>query len=476
MHSNSLAVINIQAENRAKIRLSKSAVARLNDQFGMQAEMGQLTDGALVVVKSESDENLVQRAINALPSPCEENSFVWQNVKSIEQVESLIQAVLVYHSFNKRRLAISEAIGANEEFRRVIRTCEKPDDVLLRDYIAAEVAPVDRISSFREGISSFLERAEGVFLGGEWTIGSVLTLISAIEGFKSSKNIISKGWSLGQTPSDDVLDVIEVSRVELAQAARNIKGTHGVNLLSHSLETLSGLRRAVMDGGVDLCVALIPFGIANVSDEELSILASDIRRFLTSCDLISQALSENQYSNGHLSELMAHVLIRKYLITSAEVAGIAWADVAGVLRVRPDVDPGAIEGFFLELEHETFSAKLEGISADRGQLIKNVFEAADRYVFAKRYWIDAADRILEKHPDVTLGDVRSVIDLESDMKNALDEIRNAGAFSASDVKELERHLEWMFFVYALPVKTSKIMEIIESRGRGLEKNIGKLLT
>ncbi|MBY3432615.1 hypothetical protein HFN89_00310 [Rhizobium laguerreae] len=477
--STSLALIDIEAEEKSRRLVSAETVAKVDEVLGVVPKVpvvalqGNLRTSVEAVLGSDASLTALElaalrRAAGTLPPAAPADSFVWDAVKLPGDVDPLVRAVMIYHRFNVQAVAVSERIGANDAFRRFVRQFSGGDQTELRDALDSERRHVDRISSFMEFVGGFVERASTVFEGDEWTIGSVLVLTAAVGGFVHSRETLSAGWSLPHAPTDACLDAVEDLRIELAYAAREVRESHGVNLLGYSLSALSGIRRSLFDGGADFRMAISSFGIEEDDGERLVTLARNVRIFLETCDRLETTLAESGYGEGDMPAVMSHVLLRKYLMEASEATEVPWESVQRILRPRAMVSSSEFADLLASLEADTFSAKLDNISRDRGQSITNVVLAAEHYVYSRLYWIDAGERVLSCDPGIRIVDLRSILEMEPEIHGNTEILSRAGAMDRHDVGVLEQHLEWMIGVYGMPVSNAAIERIIGSKGAALD--------
>jgi hypothetical protein len=477
MNPTSLALIDIEAEAEAAASLPVPAntVVGAGLVLGVHAAqppatVDEPTRSALDTILGEgqsiSEQELaaLRRAASVLRRPCDPESFVWRAVQGPTDIDRLMRAVVVYHRFNVQAVRISERIGANDEFRRFVRQAATDGGTTLAEALEQERRHVDRIASFMETLRGFMEKAEAVFGGRDWTIGAVLALAASAPGMIHSRQVLEHGWDLPHMPSDLCLDEVEGIRIDLTYIAGEVREAYGWNMLSYSLNALAGVRRALFDGGGDFRTALAGFGIEEEDDDRLIELAGNVRAFIEACGRLERVLEENGYGERHMPSVVSIVLLRKYLMAAAEAGGLEWRDVCEALTPRAAVDGAAVVALVTTLESDNFSAKLASISRDRGQYIENVILAAEHYVFSRQYWIDAGERVVVCDPDIRMMDLRAILEMEPEIKGNTEILSRAGAMDREDIVTLEDHLEWLVGVYALPVSNRAIARIVESRG------------
>ena len=479
MNSNSLALIDIEAEGRRRDVVTEDAAAKVMEMLavaprvapaelapGLRASV-ELVLGSGAVV-SEEEVAVLRKAALSLPPCVEPESFAWAAVDGPGDIDPLVRAVMVYHRFNVQAVTISEKIGANDDFRRFVRLYSGDGEAELASVVGLERRHADRIAGFLESVTSFVEKAGRVFTGGEWSIGAVLVLTAAVGGFQHSRDIIASGWTLPCEPAEECLDLVESLRMELAYSARQVMSSHGLNLLAYSLPALAGIRRSLEEGGGGFAPALSVFGIEEHDGDRLVALASDISAFLRTCEQLEEVLRDNRFSPADMPAITSQVLVRKYLKEAAAATGIEWSSVSHLLSARDRVSPEDLAALVEAIEADTFSPKLDSISRDRRQPIGNVVYAADHYVYSRLYWIDAGERVTACDPGIRMMDLKAILELEPEIRANTEVLARAGVVDRRDVEVLERHLEWLIAVYAMPIPDGAVRRIVESRGEALE--------
>jgi hypothetical protein len=479
LNSTNVALIDIEAEERNRRLVSPEAVNRIGEALGVVSKApavaldGTLRTSVEAVLGAGTSLTPVElaalrRSTTALTDPAPIGSFVWNTVKRPSDVDQLVRAVMIYRRFNVQAVAVSEKIGANDAFRRFVRQYSGADETELRQVLEVERRRVDRISSFMDFVAAFVDKAALVFEGQAWTIASVLVLTAAVGGFVYSRDSLSAGWTLPHIPSTECLDAVESLRIELAYAAREVRDSHGINLLGYSLSALSGIRRSLFDGGADFKTALSSLGVDESDETRLVRLAANVKMFLEICDRLDVALAVAGYGEQHMPAVMSHILMRKYLMEACEACDVSWMAVSDILRPRATVSADNFADLLSSLETDTFSAKLDNISRDRNQSIGDVVLAAEHYVYSRLYWIDAGERVVSCDPGIRITDLRAILEIEPEIHGNTEVLSQVGVVDRFDVDVLERHLEWLIGVYGMPVSNSAITKIIESRGAVLE--------
>ena len=417
---------------------------------------------SLDIPKAELDN--LKISLESLPEMAHQDSIVWNTVSSPNDVNALMKAVITYQAFNVQAVKISEKIGANDAFRRHIRTSKKEPEEKLKGVIDYERDQIEKIASFSAALSAFLKDIESVFGHRQWTIGSILVLAAAKNGLKGLGYALKHGWELPDNIEQEFLDEVEKHRSVMSVYSERIFKSHNVNLLKYSMIALSGIKRGIYDEGADLHSALRVFGIDEQDDGKFVALASDVRSFFAAYNEIELTMQKAGVSGDSMGGVLSIVLFRRYLITAAKKIGLDWSILVDNLHPKSSVSKLDFVQFIGALDGDVFSAKLISISQDRGQLIENVLLAADQYVYTRQYWMDAAYRVLSADPEIRMIDIKAILDMEPEISANTQMLTDLGIIDRADVDQLEDYLIWMIAVYALPISSYAISKIIESRG------------
>lgn len=412
-------------------------------------------------------------AVRRLPPAAPDDSFVWNAAKTASDVHRLVSATVAYRRFNASAMAVSEAIGGNEDFRKFVRAYSGDGLTGLAQALEDARRHNDRITSFACLVSGFADDAAGLFASTEWTIASALVVTAAADGFRCMAEVFDAGWRLPSVPSAALLDAVAAFRGAMADHARVIRDRFGVDLMRYSPTTLSGLRRAVSGQAADLSAALSHLGIVADDPEELSLIAREAKGIADGLSAMEAALAEDGFGVSAADGVLAHALARRLLMRAADVVGVRWRDVADNLALASVVGGDDLRDFVTALDRDAFSAKLDAVSRDRSQALGDIVDAAERYVALREYWIAAGQRVIAVDPGIRMADVRSVLDLEPEVRASTEALSEIRAVGRKSVAELEDHLEWLIAVYGLPAPSDAIGEIITSRGAVLHELLSR---
>lgn len=406
----------------------------------------------------------LKRSISMLPDPVEQSSFVWAAIGGPEDILKVSEAVLSYRQFDEGALVIADAMGANVEFRGVMRTLDRPDDMPLKNFLALETIAVNNIHAFNERLAALIPFMKGMFGDRDFSVGSAVVVIAAAKGFLRGLSKLESGFALSQPVSDELLGRLEYFREDIVRAAETVKRTCKVNPLRFSLGVLSGVRRSLVPGGAgDFRYAVRAIGGTIETDEDLVAAASAFSNYLQNTDDFNVALAAAGLSPEEAPQVVSHIMARRHLMTSAQAVGVPWAEVSCELSVSPDANLAAVEELIAHVGDDGLSGRLKAVAKGYSKRVADVLDVGRHHVTTRRYWMDAGDRVVEIDPEISIGDIKELVRIEPQIGKAKELLKSCGATSRQDIDTLERHLEWMTSAYALPVADEAFDAIISSR-------------
>lgn len=411
------------------------------------------------------DYQVLKRAVGMLPDPVGADSFVWSAIVGPADILRVSEAVTAYRQFDRSALVIAEAMGANTDIRGVLKGTQVEPDNLVRDFLVTEKLTVDRIAVFNERLDALVPFMKSMFGDREFSVGAAVTAIAAAKGLERGFFKMEAGFELSAAVTEDVLGRLEFFREEMVRSSELVRKACKVAPLRFSLGTLSGVRRSLFDEGAgDFRYAVRALGGSLESEEDLLAAAAAFREFLRNVDDFNHVVIEAGFGLEESSHLLSHVMARRHMKSSSEAAGVPWGSVAHELSIRPDVGLATLKALVSGVGDDMgLTGRLKSVSRDHSKKLSSVMEVAKHHVVSNRYWMDAAERVVEIDAQITIADMRDIIRLEPQIARAKEELKACGAGSGEDIDELEAHLEWMMAAYALPVKEEAFDAIISSR-------------
>ena len=406
----------------------------------------------------------LKRSISMLPDPVEQSSFVWDAIGGPADILKVSEAVLSYRQFDEGALIIADAMGANVEFRGVMRTLDRPEDMPLKNFLALETIAVNNIHAFNERLAALIPFMRGMFGDRDFSVGSAVVVIAAAKGFLRGLSKLESGFALSQPVSDELLGRLEYFREDIVKAAETVKRTCKVNPLRFSLGVLSGVRRSLVPGGAgDFRYAVRAIGGTIETDEDLVAAADAFSNYLQNTDDFNVALAAAGLTPEEGPQVVSHIMARRHLMTSAQTVGVPWAEVSTELSVSPDANLAAVEELIAHVADDGLTGRLKAVAKGYSKRVGDVLDVGRHHVTTRRYWMDAGDRVVEIDPEISIGDIKELVRIEPQIGKAKELLKSCGATSRPDIDILERHLEWMTSAYALPVADEAFDAIISSR-------------
>lgn len=427
--------------------------------------LGQWLGAEAVASMSRADLDALRRAVSMLPDPEPEDSFVWNAIKSPEDVTKVAEAIVGYRQFDVAALVISDAMGANGQFRKVARLSRQPADMRIADLVAVERRSLEPVYGIVEGVDRVAEAMEGLFGRHDFTVGAAWSVLAAESAIRRALPMMSAGFVLPRPPRDHELEGLDRIRRRIVAAADAAKAACGVYPLEYSDGVLSGVRRSLSERRAgDFVFAVQALGGRVEGRERLSDAGRAFAAYFAAQDGFAEAAKAMGFAGEDLGTLLSHVMLRRCLRSGARSAGVEWAAVAEQLCARTDMDAEEAEDLVSRLCLPGLSGRLRGAcKGDAGRSLAAVREAATRHATRKEYWLAAAVRVAAAAPGATLANVREVMDAEPQIDRYRSVLREYGALTRADVDPLERHLEWMISAYALPVPDEAVERVIETR-------------
>lgn len=411
------------------------------------------------------DFQVLRRAVGMLPDPVAGESFVWDAIRGPADILRVSEAVMAYRQFDQSALVLAEAMGANSDIRGVIKNATCSPEDLVKDLVTTERLTVDRIAAFNERLDALVPFMHSMFGEKEFTVGAAVVAIAAAKGLERGFSKMEVGFELSSPVSEEVLERLEFFREEMVRASETVRKACKVAPLRFSLGTLSGVRRSLAaDGAGDFRYAVRALGGSLETEDDFIAAVAAFREFLRNVDDFNSVVEGAGFGLDESSRLLSHVMARRHMKSSSEAAGVPWGNVAHELTIRPDVGLDTLRALVSGVgEDSGLTGRLKSVSRDHSKKLSSVMEVARHHVVSNRYWMDAADRVVEVDPEVRVEDLRDIIRLEPQIARAKEELKACGAGSGEDIDELEAHLEWMIAAYALPVREDAFDAIISSR-------------
>lgn len=418
---------------------------------------------AVSKLRNESFKAL-KRSIAMLPEPVEQSSFVWSAIRGPSDIIKVSEAVLAYRQFDEAALVIADAMGANVEFRNIIRSLDRPDDLPLKNFLALEAITVEGIHSFNERLAALLPLMKALFGDRDFSVGAAVVMIAASKGFSRGLSKLENGFNLTHSVSDELLGRLEMMREEIVKAAEIVKRTCKVNPLRFSLGVLSGVRRSLVPGGAgDFRYAVRAIGGTIETDDDLVAAAAAFGAYLQNTDDFNQALASVDLTPDEAPQVVTHIMARRHLMTSAQAVGVPWSEISEELSVSPTADLATVIELLDHVADDGLTGRLKAVAKGYSKRIADVLEVGRHHVTTRRYWMDAGERVVDIDPEISIADMKELVRIEPQIGKAKDLLKSCGATSGHDIDVLERHLEWMTSAYALPVEDSAFDAIITSR-------------
>ena len=438
----------------AKADLSDPAMRSLEQWLGVDA----------VRSMGSADVEALRRAVSMLPEPEPADSFVWDAIRSPEDVTRVAEAVVGYRQFDIAALVISDAMGANGQFRKAARHARQSADTRIADMVERERKSLVPVYQLVEGADRLSEALEALFGRKEFTVGAAQSVLAAAGAVSIALPMMTAGFVLPRQPHDHELEGLDRLRRRIIAASDSAKAACGVVPLEYSDGVLSGVRRSISERRAgDFVFAVQALGGRVEGRDRLADAGRAFAAYFAARDGFAEAAAALGFGPEHHGALLSHALLRRCLRSGARAAGVDWPSVAGELAARVDLGSEEAAEAMRRFVMPGLSGRLRAACKDLRREISQVREAASRFATRKEYWLAAAARVASAAPGATLANVREVMEAEPQIDRFRNVLRDFGAVTRADVDPLERHLEWMISAYALPVPDEAVDRVVETR-------------
>lgn len=436
--------------------------AGLDVDAGLLQSLEQWLGREHVAAMDGREVEALRRGVSRLPEPEGGDSFVWEAIRSPDDVSRVAEAVVGYRKFDPDWVDVSDAMGANVHFRREIRAARLPREAPLAEFVGRGADSAQAIEAFRERVIALSSAMSGVFEGESFSLSAGLAVLGAAEGLRSLP-VPEDGFAVDRVPSDEELAALDGLRRRAVVASEAVRKACGVEPLRFSAGALSGVRRSLTDRRAgDFVFAVEALGGRLADRDALAEAGKAFLSYFAACEAFSATAAAMGYEAKDEKALVFRMSLRRCLMSAVREAGMAWADVSPGLAVRADAAADGL-GTVGGASVPGLSGRLLAVCKDRTRPLAEIAEAARKVAVARRYWLAAGERALAARPKATLGEMREVIEAEPSVSKWRDALKEVGALTRTDVDALERHLEWMVSAYALPVPDEALERIVETR-------------
>lgn len=403
-------------------------------------------------------------SVGRLPEPEAPDSFVWNTIQRPDDVPVVAEAIVGYRRFDPAMVAVSEALGGNGHFRKFAKALRVEDTDRLEEHVDREIAAAAAMKEFMARMENAAVALKSVFGDREFTIAAALVAFGAAGAIAQAQHHYSSGFDISHDVSDEDLEALDGLRRKAVGAADAVKKACRVDPLLYSRNVLGGVRRSIAEKRAgDFVFAIEALGGKMETRERIQDAGRAFAIYLTAIDAFAAAAESFGVDPAQERALLARLLVRRHLRSAARKINVEWDTVREELELRPGLDPEAVRGFLESLDDPGLSGRLVAVCRDLSRKLVDVSQAAYRTATTREYVIEGGRRATEANKDITVGEVRRVIDGEPSLEEIREVLRTFGAVSRTDVEQLERHLEWMISAYALPVTDEAVVRIVETK-------------
>jgi hypothetical protein len=418
----------------------------------------------------------LRNAVSRLPDPVGPQSFAWDAIKEPSDIRRVSEAVVIYRRFNPAAVAISEALGNNDEVRRIIASQAGQPHEVFGDFVKAKRSDLQHVTTLKSRIDGLRTPFASLFGKEEISIEAAVVAITAAKGIGESLHHMRSGLALVEPVADEHLEAMDKLRRHTVTAADKVARITGINPMRYSPAVLSGVRRSLgPDATGDYDAAIEGLGGVLDGNEEL-IEQSRIAftEFFAQTGAFNLLLTQMGLTTDDLPALLANVLVRRHLVSAARTAGIEWEAVKDDLSLAAKASYEEIEEYVLQADAPGMTGHLRAVSKNRmARPLNQVAKAAHSHIITQEFWLSAADRVVDVQDDLRFVDLREVLRMEPEIDTAKQLLKDCGANTSDDVTELQNHLEWMISAFALPINDEAVESIITSKAEVIPMRLCK---
>ncbi len=408
----------------------------------------------------------LRNAVSRLPDPVGPKSFAWNAIKEPADIRRVSEAVVTYRRFNQAAVAISEALGNNDEVRRIIMSQAGQPHEQFGAFVAAKRTELKHVSTLKTRIDGLRKPFADLFGKEDLSIEGAVVAITAAKGIGESLHHMRSGLALQQPIADEHLEAMDKLRRHIVSSADKVDRITGINPMRYSPSVLSGVRRSLGPDATGDYYAAIE-GLGGIIDDGGE-LAEESRiaftEFFDQTGAFNLLLTQIGLNAVDLPAILANVLVRRHLVSAARTAGIDWDAIKEDLSLAAKASYDDLAAFVARAEAPGMTGHLRAVSKNRmARPLAQVAKAARDHIVTQEYWLTAADRVVQVQDDLRFVDLREVLRMEPEIDNAKRLLKERGANNSDDVTELQMHLEWMISAFALPINDEAVEAIISSK-------------
>lgn len=421
-----------------------------------------------VLEMSVAECDALKNSLSRLPEPVPPSSFAWGAIKEPRDIRRVSEAVVLYSQFNTGAVAISEALGNNDEVRRIIRSDAGRPEQLFKGFVDGKRNDLARVAKLKDRIEALAAPFTNLFGKSELSIEATIVAVTAAPGVRQSLQHLNAGLKLQKPVKDDVLGEMDKLRRHIVAAADKVRRVTGINPMQYSLAVLSGVRRSLgEDATADYFAAIEGLGgIIEGDNRDIEDSKKAFLEFFQQSSAFTLLLTQLGLSVDEMPALLGNILARRHLMSAARTAGVPWQRVAEELSLAATAGLEEIKGF-VEIAHMPgMTGQLKAVSKGKLQRpLADVARAAHVHIVNEEFWLTAAERVIGVQDDLRFVDLREVLRMEPEIDAAKKLLKESGANTSDDIEELHVHLEWMISAFALPISDEAVAAIIASKAQ-----------
>lgn len=420
----------------------------------------------LVNAMKPNEMSVVINAIKKLGLPIHQESFVWAYVQDPSDVRPIREAIDLRSAFSTETASVSHIIGTANSFRDVIKGFDEERETTLNEMIERYTQSCRSLMTFYESLGNVSKAFSALYDVDDMSVEATLVLLAASNGLSGAVPLVSSGFVLSRQPREDELELFDELRRKVVDASQRVHRLCFISPIECSLGVLAGVIRSLSGNCAgDFGFAVESLGGRMESKEQIIETSQAFVDYIMADRTFKLAVEKAGFEDEEIDALLAHILIRRHIISAASAFGVEWRDVDIYFRMKETLTYNEFVEVIGSLSSVNVSGRLESVSKDRQRKLADVQEVIKNSTTQKLAFLETAEKIKVAHPEVTIGQIQSIIDLEPGLREAEKGLNIYGVNSNATMKELQSHLKWMISVFGLPVPDEAVEMVVETKGR-----------
>lgn len=430
--------------------------------------------GEEISVLNDSEIDLIVESIEKMPEYNKSSDlFLLKNKDKDNYQDDIMEAIIQINNFNgigKKKNKILSILDQDLSFSELIWSKNSTEPEKLSNMVSEIKEKVEVISQFNSEIIGLRNSLNELLVEPIKKIENLLIFLICIPVFKKNVNQLKWMFYLEKQPEENDLDILEETRLLISSNVKEINNMCGINPTCFSLDTLSGIDRAIKNrNGSDFIGAIKKLNGFIPEDKEIE-LPKLAKLFLSYFKLkkhFDDSVTELGLDSNNGKSIISYLLYRKYIKSAFNVLGLDY-EAYGKEDSELKIDVFSKESFFVEFINNEISENTRNrvgfIYEKYGKMydIDNIPRSCDKYLRYHNKWIYLAEKII-KEVDSDIEDTYIIEALMNEQTyfEAINFFKGMNVNSEEDLEIFENNLLWLTEAWSLPMSDNGIKKYIE---------------